>query len=93
MIDRACGVANSNYASVSGVYIYKVGSIFSAFTLTPFLGQRIRSTQKLLDATEKKPGHWLMKLDVTIEVEGERKPAVIAEMLFLHISEAVEYSK
>jgi acyl dehydratase len=49
------------------------------------VGQRIRAKQQLLEATEKKPGHWLMKMSVTVEIEGEQTPALIAEILFMHI--------
>ena len=49
------------------------------------VGQRIRANQQLLDANEKKPGHWLMKINVTVEIEGEPTPALIAEILFMHI--------
>jgi acyl dehydratase len=49
------------------------------------VGQRIRAKQQLLEATEKKPGQWLMKMNVTVEIEGEQTPALIAEILFMHI--------
>lgn len=49
------------------------------------VGQRIRANQQLLEANEKKPGHWLMKTNVTVEIEGEQTPALIAEILFMHI--------
>lgn len=49
------------------------------------VGRRIRARQQLLEANEKKPGHWLMKMNVTIEIEAEQTPALIAEILFMHI--------
>jgi len=45
------------------------------------VGKRIRSRQKVLEVMEKKPGHWLIKYDVTVEIEGEETPALIAEIL------------
>ncbi len=42
---------------------------------------KIRGRFKLLDAEEKKPNHWLLKHEVTVEIEGEEKPALIAEWL------------
>jgi acyl dehydratase len=45
------------------------------------VGKRIRSTQKVLEVTEKKPGQWLMKTAVTVEIEGEETPALVAEIL------------
>lgn len=49
------------------------------------VGQRIRAKQTLLEANEKKPGQWLMKMNVTVEIEGEQTPALVAEILFMHI--------
>lgn len=48
------------------------------------VGKRIRARQKIVDVTEKKPGQWLIKADVTIEIEGEEKPALVAEILMMH---------
>jgi acyl dehydratase len=49
------------------------------------VGKRIRSRQKVLDVSEKKPGQWLTKTAVTVEIEGESTPALIAEILSLFI--------
>lgn len=49
------------------------------------VGQRIRSKQKVLEVTEKKPGQWLMKNAVTVEIEGEETPALIAEILSMMV--------
>ena len=54
--------------------------------LTPVrVGKRVRTVQKILDVTEKKPGHWLIKNAVTLEIEGEEKPALIAETLSMMV--------
>ena len=39
----------------------------------------------LADATERKPGQWMLKYGVTVEIEGEEKPALMAEWLTLQI--------
>ncbi|AGZ37250.1 MAG: MaoC family dehydratase [Pseudomonas sp.] len=44
---------------------------------------RVRLKVELVDALEKKPGQWLLKATVTLEIEGEEKPAYIAEPLSL----------
>ena len=44
---------------------------------------RVRLKVDLTDATEKKPGQWLLKATVTLEIEGQEKPAYIAEPLSL----------
>ncbi len=47
-------------------------------------GKRVRARAKLLDASEKKPGQWLLKFEYTIEIEGEEKPALVAEWLLMY---------
>jgi len=49
------------------------------------VGKRIRSRQKVLEVSEKKPGQWLFKNAVTVEIEGEQTPALVAEILSLMI--------
>ncbi|HEX7081642.1 MAG TPA: MaoC family dehydratase [Gammaproteobacteria bacterium] len=49
------------------------------------VGKRIRASGTLASVEERKPGQFLMKLDVTIEIEGEQKPALTAEWLSLHV--------
>jgi acyl dehydratase len=43
--------------------------------------KRIRALAKFLDITSNKPGQYLFKIQVTIEIEGEEKPACVAEWL------------
>jgi acyl dehydratase len=42
-------------------------------------GKRVRAHVKLLDLAEKRPGQWQQTNEYTIEIEGEDKPALIAE--------------
>jgi acyl dehydratase len=49
------------------------------------VGKRIRSKQTILEVTEKKPGQWLVKTAVTVEIDGENTPALVAEILSLFI--------
>ncbi len=49
------------------------------------VGKRIRSRQKILEVTEKKPGQWLIKTDVSVEIEGEDTPALVAEILSMYV--------
>lgn len=46
-------------------------------------GKRIRGRFSLKDTTERASGEWLLTYDVTVEVEGREKPALIAEWLIL----------
>jgi acyl dehydratase len=49
------------------------------------VGKRVRSLQTVLEVTEKKPGHWLLKNQVTVEIEGEDTPALVAEILSMWV--------
>ncbi|MFQ6575031.1 MaoC family dehydratase [Pseudomonas sp. UM16] len=44
---------------------------------------KVRLKVELTAATEKKPGQWLLKITATLEIEGQEKPAYIAEPLTL----------
>ncbi len=49
------------------------------------VGSRIRARQQYLEATERRPGEWLLKTLVTVEIEHQAKPALVAETLRLFI--------
>lgn len=49
------------------------------------VGSEIRAHVKLLELNEKAPGQLLQKSGVTIEIRGEDKPALAAEILSLFI--------
>lgn len=44
-------------------------------------GKRIRARHRLLSIEDKGAGRFLLKTEVTMEIEGETKPALIAEWL------------
>ena len=44
-------------------------------------GSRIRGRFRLLSAEDKGGGRWLLKHELTVEIEGGDKPALIAEWL------------
>lgn len=44
---------------------------------------QVRLQVKLAEVLEKKPGQWLLKAVATLEIDGEDKPAYIAESLSL----------
>ncbi|AYC34437.1 MaoC family dehydratase [Pseudomonas cavernae] len=47
------------------------------------VNSRVRLAITVLDVTEKNPGQWLLKSRCTLEIEGQAKPAYIAESLAL----------
>lgn len=44
-------------------------------------GRRIRGLFKLIELDEKRPGQWQQTMEITVEIEGEDKPALIAEWI------------
>ncbi len=50
------------------------------------VGKRIRARFELVSAEEKRPGQYLIKHRATVEIEGEDKPAMIADWLGLSIT-------
>ena len=49
-------------------------------------GKRVRGHFKLLELAEKRPGQWQQTVEVTVEIEGEDKPALLAEWIFMHFA-------
>ncbi len=45
------------------------------------VGKRIRGVFKLLEMKEKRPGQWQRTIEVTVEIEGEHKPALICDWI------------
>jgi len=45
------------------------------------VNSRVRARAKLLDVQEKAPKQFLIKQEITIEIENESKPALVAEWL------------
>lgn len=44
-------------------------------------GKRVRGRFKLMELIEKRPGQWQQTNEFTVEIEGEEKPAMIAEWM------------
>ena len=51
------------------------------------VNSRVRGRFQLMSAEEKNPNQWLLKHAVTVEIEGEDKPALIAEWLGMTVVE------
>ena len=51
-------------------------------------GSRIRGRFKLLSADDRGDGRWLLKHELTVEIEGGDKPALIAEWIGMQMVQA-----
>jgi len=47
------------------------------------VNSKVRLVVSLVDAYEKNPGQWLLKAKTVLEIEGQEKPAYVAEPLSL----------
>ena len=48
-------------------------------------GKRIRMRSRLVSVEERNAGQVLMKFENTVEIDGEERPALVAEALVLHV--------
>lgn len=53
----------------------------SRFLAPVRVGKRVRGVFKLLEMDEKRPGQWQQTMEITIEIEGEAKPALQCEWI------------
>lgn len=49
------------------------------------VGSKVRGHTKLLDVSEKAPGQILIKTGISIEIDGQEKPALVAEILTMFV--------
>jgi acyl dehydratase len=73
-------MAKSDCPRVEGVKMgVNYGGNKTRFLAPVRSGKRIRGHFTLLDLEEKRPGQWQQTLEFTVEIEGEDKPALMAE--------------
>ena len=51
------------------------------------VNSKIRGRFQIISAEEKKPNQWLLKHNITVEIAGEEKPALVAEWLGMTVVE------
>ena len=77
-----------NAAEIEGLVMgINYGSDRVRFLAPVPVGSKIRARQKLLEVTEKMPGRWLKKALVTVDIQGQENPAMVAEFLAMLIIE------
>ncbi|OGS48720.1 MAG: nodulation protein NodN [Erythrobacter sp. RIFCSPHIGHO2_12_FULL_63_10] len=74
--------AHSDIPRVDGIKMaVNYGGNKTRFIAPVRSGKRIRGHWKLLEMGEKRPGQWQQTVEITIEIEGEDKPALICEWM------------
>ena len=77
--------ANSDVPRVDGIKMaVNYGGNKTRFIAPVRSGKRIRGHWKLLEMSEKRPGQWQQTMEITIEIEGEDKPALICEWMTMY---------
>lgn len=72
----------SNCPELDGIRMaVNYGGNMTRFLAPVRSGKRIRARFTLLELDEKRPGQWQQTLEITVEIEGESKPALIAEWI------------
>lgn len=77
-LTESCGLMPQN--SVMGI---NYGFDKVRFLMPLKVNNRIRARVKPLSVVERNPGQWLMKSEVTVEIENQEKPALACEWLSL----------
>lgn len=80
LMNRGCGIEMADSAMLINYGLDKV-----RFLQPVKVGKRVRGRSKLASAEQKKPGQFLFRVDFTVEIEGEERPALIAEWLAMII--------
>lgn len=74
--------AQANLPRLDGVKMgVNYGGNKTRFIAPVKVGKRVRGHFKMLDIEEKRPGQFQQTMEFTLEIEGEDKPALIAEWI------------
>ncbi len=75
-------MAKSDCPNIDGVKMgVNYGGNKTRFLAPVRSGSKVRGHFKLLELEEKRPGQWQQTLEYTLEIEGQDKPALIAEWI------------
>ena len=75
--------AQSGIAPENIMMAINYGSDKIRFLQPVTVNSEVRAHVKLLEVTEKNPGQLLFKTEVTVEIKGKEKPALVAQTLSL----------
>jgi acyl dehydratase len=74
--------AQANLPRLDGVKMgVNYGGNKTRFIAPVKVGKRVRGHFKMLDIEEKRPGQFQQTMEFTLEIEGEDKPALMAEWI------------
>lgn len=87
LLSLAAGHRQRDFPPVSDVaLVLNYGLDRLRFTSPVVAGSRVRYNSRVLAAEPRSPGRVLLRQEAKMEVEGQEKPAVIAELLALYVA-------
>ncbi len=87
LLSLAAGHRQRDFPPVSDVaLVLNYGLDRLRFTSPVVAGSRVRYHSRVLAAEPRSPGRVLLRQEAKMEVEGQEKPAVIAELLALYVA-------
>jgi acyl dehydratase len=87
LLSLAAGHRQRDFPPVSDVaLVLNYGLDRLRFTSPVLAGSRVRYSSRVLAAEPRAPGRVLLRQAATMAVQGQEKPAVIAELLALYVS-------
>jgi acyl dehydratase len=87
LLSLAAGHRQRDFPRVADVgLVLNYGLDRLRFTSPVMAGSRVRYRSRVLAVEPRGPGRTLLKQEATMEVEGQDKPAVIAELLALYVA-------
>lgn len=87
LLSLAAGHRQRDFPPVADVaLVLNYGLDRLRFTSPVFAGARVRYRSRVLAAEPKGPGRTLLRQEAVMEVEGQDKPAVVAELLAMYVA-------
>jgi acyl dehydratase len=86
LLSLAAGHRQRDFPEVSdAALVLNYGLDRLRFTSPVFAGSRVRYRSQVLAAEPRSEGRVLLRQEATLEVEGQEKPAVVAELLAMYV--------
>ncbi len=87
LLSLAAGHRQRDFPPVTDVaLVLNYGLDRLRFTSPVFAGSRVRYRSRVLGAEPRGPGRTLLRQEAVMEVEGQDKPAVVAELLAMYVA-------
>jgi acyl dehydratase len=87
LLSLAAGHPQRNFPMVTNVALMLNYGIDKLRFINPvFAGQRVRYQSRVLAVEPRGEGRMLLRLQSTLHIEGQEKPALVAELLALYVA-------